>query len=404
MSRSPRWARLTPLVFGISPLVAAILVAGNAPAGPPGPWVFIPPPGSSTTTATTTTAATTVGTGTAKPVGTTTASKDDGMEKARKATVVIQRNKKPVALGVLLSERNFILTARSPLVTGATGDLEIVFPESNTTTKAKMVHEDVEWDLALIVAQTTKGTDGVKSAETDPLSTSITFSTFVLLKTGKVQAQATQVLGKRDFLSPEGETLKDALSLDTKSLAIGTPLVDAGGGVVAMVARACAPGSPKATIAGKGVCLPQLFGVPLPIVRKFLKSAPANVQPFTPYIGLAGVADPLGVKVTTVTAGSPAAAAGIKPNDDVVMTVDNAVVRNNDELHEKINKHAPGDVITLLVAKAGVVREVKVTLKTSEEPEPGGPPSAKTPLPPSATTPLGLPPMPTIVIKPQPKK
>ena len=211
------------------------------------------------------------------------------------------------------------------------------------------------------------------------------------------------MLGKRDFLSPDGDTLKDAISLDTKSLAIGTPLVDQNGGVVAMVARACAPGSPKATVAGKGICMPQLFGAPLPVVKKFLKSAPNNAKPFTSYLGVAGTPDALGVKVTEVKAGSPAAAGGLKVNDDTIVAVDSAVVRTMEELHEKIDKHAPGDVVTLLVARAGTMRDVKVTLKSSEGPDTAGPPSIK--IPPIATTPLpGLPPMPTIVIKPMPKK
>jgi S1-C subfamily serine protease len=405
-----RLIRAASLALVGSPLmIAALLVAPQAPAGPPGPWVFIPAPGSTAATGTVTTAtATPTATLTGKPTATasgsaTTATKDDGMERARKATVVIQRGKKPIALGILLSEKNFILTARSPLVAAGTGDLEVILPDSNTLTKAKLVHEDVEWDLALVVPQTTKGLEGAKPSDTDPLSTSVTFSTFVLLKTGKVQAQPTQVLGKRDFLSPEGETLKDALSIETKSLAIGTALVDGNGGVVAMVSRACAPGSPKVAVGGKGVCMPQLFGAPLAIVKKFLKSAPQNVKPFNAFLGVGGTADPLGVKVTDIKPGSPAAVAGLKANEDVIVAFDSAIVRTIDDLHEKVSKKAPGDVVTMLVAKAGVVREVKVTLKGADEAEPGSP-TTGTKLPPLATTPLPFPPMPTIVIKPTPKK
>ena len=407
--RIARLASLAPLLAAMSPLVVAVLlVAPQAPAGPPGPWVFIPPPGATTTTATTgtTVAPTGTTTTTAKPTtsssATPTATKDDGMDRARKATVVLERSKKPVALGVFLSEKGYVLTARSPIVNG-TGDIEVRFPESNVVTKAKVIHEDVEWDLALLALQSTKGVEGAKASDTDPLSTSVTFSTFVLLKTGKVQAQPTSVLGKRDFLSPEGDTLKDALSIDTKSLAIGTPLVDSNGGVVAMVGRACAPGSPKATVAGKGVCMPQLFGAPLSIVKRFLKAAPTNAKPFTSYLGVAGTPDALGVKVTEVKAGSPAATAGLKVNDDTIVAVDSAVVRTMEELHDKINAHSPGDVVTLLVARAGTMREVKATLKSADGPDIAAPPSIK--IPPIATTPLpGLPPMPTIVIKPMPKK
>ena len=78
------------------------------------------------------------------------------------------------------------------------------------------------------------------------MSPTQSFSTFVLLKTGKVQPQTTAVLGKREYLAPDGEILKDALSVDPKNVAIGTPLGDSNGGVVAVVGRACAPGTGKA--------------------------------------------------------------------------------------------------------------------------------------------------------------
>jgi S1-C subfamily serine protease len=165
-----------------------------------------------------------------------------------------------------------------------------------------------------------------------------------------------------------------------------------------MITRACAPGSPKVTVAGKGVCMPQLFGVPLSQVKKFLKSAPPDPHPFTAVLGINGTTDPMGVRVTEVKPGSAAFAAGIKPNDDIVVSVDAQVVKSMDDLRDKIDKHSPGDVITLLVARAGAIREVKCTLKDdSTVAAPSLPPTAYTPLPP-------LPPIPSVVIKPVPMK
>ena len=391
---TPLWAwAASPLA-----LVALLVFAPDASAGPPGPWVFIPPPGSSTG-AVPGSGASNNTTTVPKPFGPTASSKDapkeDGMEVVRKATVVLERGKKAIALGVLLADRSFILTARSAVLS-APGDVDVRFPDSNTTTKAKLVHEDAAWDLALLVPQTAKGEEGARASDTDPLSTSVSFSSFVLLKTGKLQAQPANLLGRRDYLSPDGDTLKDALSIDNKALAIGTPIVDGNGGVVAIVGRACAPGSPKATIAGKGICMPQLFGTPLAQLKKFLKSAPLNPRPFAAILGISGAPDPLGVRVTDVRAGSAAAAAGLRASDDVVISVDGQVVRTIDELHEKIAKHSPGDVVTLLVARAGGIREAKVPLKDDDSVKSSSlPPTAYTPLPP-------LPPLPNIVIKPVP--
>ncbi len=384
-------ALTSPVVIG------ALLVAKDAPAGPPGPWVWIPPPGS-TTSPTATVAATSASGATTSSAG---AKGPEGFDRTHHAIVVIERDKRPIALGVLLNERSVVLTARSPIAASTGGDLEIRYPDIGTV-KAKMVHEDAAWDLALVVPQSTKGVAGANASASDPLAPAATFSTYVLLKTGKTQPQATPVLGKRDYLSPDGQTLKDALSLDpAKAIAIGGPLVDADGGVVALVTRACAPGG--APVAGaKSMCTPTLFGVPLAQVRSFLKSAPASARAPSAWLGAVGLTEPLGVRVVSVEPGSPAAAAGIKPGDpltaDVIVAVDGDLTRTADALSDKIRRHSPGDVVSLLLANAGHIREVKVTLKGTDDasatPPPPKPTATATPAPSIITLPL--PPIPSI--------
>lgn len=360
---------------------AVLLGASPSPAGPPGPWVFIPPPGASSSTAKK-----------AAPSGSVSAAPTvEGMERARLATVVLERNKKPIGLGVLLSEKSVVITARSPIALGGgTGDLEIRFPESNATTKVKLHHEDAAWDLALLVPYSSKWSEGAKPSDLDPLSSTMTFSTFVLLKTGKVQPQATAILGKRDYLSPDGDVLKDALSLDTKNVAIGTPLVDPQGGVIGVVGRACAPGTGKTGAPKEVACTPALFGAPIAQIRKFLKTAPPIKAPST-YLGVTGLTDKLGVRVIAVAEGSPAALAGIKANEDAIVAVDGTVTKSAEDLAEQIKKRAPGDETKLTVMRGTQLREVKVVLKSSEEP----PPAPSKPAPLSSII-LPLPPLPPV--------
>lgn len=371
-----------------SPLaVTALLFARPAPAGPPGPWVFIPAPSSSAPKGKPSASAS-AGKAPLPGVGTV-----DGMERARLATVVIERNKKPIALGIMLSEKNVILTARSPIVLGGTTDLEVRFPDGNATTKVKLHHEDESWDLALLVPYSAKGTEGAKASDSDPTSPTQSFSTFVLLKSGKVQPQATAVLGRRDYLAPDGEILKDALAIDPKNVAIGTPLVDSNGGVVGVIGRACAPGTGKA--GAKSACTPALFGASIAQIRKFLKSAPAIKAP-TPWLGIVGLTDKAGVRVIQVQEGSPAAAAGLKAGDpmsaDYVLAVDGALVKTSEELSEAVKKRAPGEELKLLVAQAGKVREVKVTLKSADDGDFA--PGKATPAPPAPSIVVPLPPLP----------
>lgn len=391
-------SRVRSMVFVSAPLaLAATFFASTAPAGPPGPWVFIPAPSGSTPKGKASTGPTGKGSVTPPPLpGVGTPPVVDGMERARLATVVIERNKKPIALGILLSEKNVILTARSPIVLGGgAGDLEVRFPDSAQTTKVKLHHEDEPWDLALLVPYSAKGTEGAKASDSDPTSSGQVFSTFVLLKTGKVQPQATAVLGRREYLSPDGEALKDALSIDPKNVAIGTPLVDANGGVVGVIGRACAPGTGKA--GSKTACSPALYGAPLSQIRKFLKSSPVIKAP-TPWLGVVGLTDKLGVRVIQVQDGSPAMLAGIKGGDaasaDYVLAVDGNLVKSSEELSEQIKKHAPGDEVKLLCARGGQVREVKVALKSADEDEKSG--KAPTPAAPTPSIVVPLPPLPPI--------
>jgi S1-C subfamily serine protease len=396
---------LVPFISAVVP-VTAVLLAGSLSAAPPGPWTFIPPPGGSSAPkivlkmpGSASAPAPTASTG--KPV--------DGLERARLSTVVIERSKKPIALGVLLADKPVVVTALSPIALGGgTGDLEVRYPETGVSTKAKLVHEDGAWDLALLVPASSKGIEGAKPSDADPLSPTATFSTFVLLKTGKLQAQTTAVLGRRDYLSPEGEVLKDALSIDTKNVAIGTPLVDGQGGVVALVGRACAPGSNKPQAGGgKTPCVPSLFGTPLANVRKFLKSAPP-IKPPTPWLGVVAQADKVGVRIIAIQAGSPASIAGLKAWDgvegDAILAIDGAIVKTADELSEQVKKHGVGDEAKMLVVRSGAVREVKVVLKSSDESPDAPPPKPATP-PPAPTNVTPLPPLPPIFMPaPPPKK
>jgi S1-C subfamily serine protease len=403
---APRLFRrpLSSLLVMTAPLaLGAVLVAKDAPAGPPGPWVWIPPPGGAASTAGST-AATSTPVGSAAPSTSGSAAKEDGMARTQRAVVVVERDKKPVALGVLLNERSVILTARSAVVASTTGELEIRYPDVGPV-KAKLVHEDAAWDLALLVPASTKGIPGAQASFADPLAPTATFHTFVLLKTGKTQPQATPVLGKRDYLSPDGQTLKDALTLDpTKAIAIGTPLVDANGGVVAMVTRACAPGAAGPTSPTKPTCVPTLFGVPLSQVRAFLKSAPANARAPSAWLGIVGLTESLGVRIVAIDAGSPAATAGLKAGDassaDTVIAVDSELTRTAESLNDAIKKHSPGDVVTLLVASGGRVRDVKVTLKGSDDaistPPSPKPTSTTTSSPSVITFPLPPLPIPTV--------
>jgi hypothetical protein len=395
IAHRPLGRRLALASLALAPLVASSWATAAPPTTPPGPWVFIPPPAASAPSKSSAAAAS-ASAATAKP--------EDPFDAARRAVCVIERDHKPIALGVLLSEKGVVLTARSPIALGGgASDIEVRFPEggpggTSVSSKVKLVHEDEAWDLALLMPLSSRGEASMRPSESDPLSPTASFSTFVLLKNGKIASQSTGILGRRDYLSPEGEMLKDALSIDPKNVAIGTALVDATGGMIGVVGRACAPGTGKGASATKPVpCAPALFGAGLPALRRFLKSAPPIKMP-TPWLGIVGANDKLlGVKIIEVTTGSPAALAGLRGWSDAgpgdgILAVDGQLVRTLEELSAAIRKHAVGDEVHLLATRGGMVRDVKVVLRSEDDPNPDDKKSAPPIVAPSTITPL--PPLP----------
>lgn len=70
---------------------------------------------------------------------------------------------------------------------------------------------------------------------------------------------------------------------------------------------------------------------------------------------------PRGVRVVDVLSGSPAAAAGLLPGDDIVR-FDEVELESILELADLVATAAPGDVVTLTVLRAGVELEFELTL------------------------------------------
>jgi serine protease Do len=161
-----------------------------------------------------------------------------------------------------------------------------------------------------------------------------------------------------------------------KATDVGSPVVDGKGDVVAVIAKACAP-SPD------GSCVRIPYGVPVSAVKAFLRTVPANAVPPAPWLGIQGTGEDTGVvrgvRVLSVHASSPAAAAGLqggndKVRSDIVVAVDGRPITSPEELATEINSRAVGDSVQLLVFGQGKFRQVSLTLR----PTPTGQASALT--------------------------
>lgn len=106
-----------------------------------------------------------------------------------------------------------------------------------------------------------------------------------------------------------------------------------------------------------------------PAFEEIAPTAPGDAM--TPFLGvdveesLAGSLDALeflaGLRVAAVTAGSPAEAAGVKPNDRLVKA-DGAEMVRKDQWSAFLAAHHPGDQVTLALERDGGLRDVALTI------------------------------------------
>jgi S1-C subfamily serine protease len=156
----------------------------------------------------------------------------------------------------------------------------------------------------------------------------------------------------------------------------GGPLLDSAGRLIGVNAQIA---SPSGASAGIG------FAIPVDEVNRVVPRLIRDGRVVRPALGIAALPDsvnealklPKGVGVVQVTAGGPAAKAGLQPfkrgddggvvQGDVITAVDGEAVANLDELLTQLERHQPGDNVTLTVWRAGKTRKQAVLLAASQQ-------------------------------------
>jgi serine protease Do len=327
------------------------------------PGGFAPPPG-------------------AAPGAAATISPQDFYEHVRRGVVAIEKNGVPLAIGTVLGGDGRILTALSGL--GGAEGADVRYADG-TTVHAKLGHSDKDADLALLVPQAGKWTEGLTASEADPAQSAL--RAMIPAATGKgtgarVGPADAALKGQIDAHARDGLPLLHMLEVELKGPSVaGSPLLDPSGSVVGVLVRACkgalqAPvdpawaawGAPQAP-ASKAACTPVVLGEPVTAIRAFLAHTPASAVAPAPWLGIRGETETAGatrgVRLTAVAPQSPADKAGLKANADVIAAVDGQPIDGPDKLAEAIGRHAPGDTVKLLVFGNGKFREVAVALRAA---------------------------------------
>lgn len=109
------------------------------------------------------------------------------------------------------------------------------------------------------------------------------------------------------------------------------------------------------------------FAIPINVAKRISDEIVATGKATTPIMGITLTEnDTNGATIRTVTPGSPAATAGLKPGD-VITKIDGTPLQDSTELLARIRSHEPSDTIVLTVNEGDKSRNVTVTLGTKAD-------------------------------------
>ena len=293
----------------------------------------------------------------------------------------------------------FVVSADGSILTNAhvvsdsgtrASSVEVVFKTQSgdgtdtTTVAATVVGVDETSDVALLKV------DPAKSPALDPLplgdSSAVQVGEAVVAIGNPLGYDFSVTSGivsatNRNLQSPNGSVIPDGIQTDAaiNEGNSGGPLIDASGQVIGINEQIA---SQSGGNQGLG------FAVPINTAVSVMKQLQTTGKVTYAYLGVQGqtitsdIAGALGltldegVLVASVSAGSPAAQAGIKGGTqqadlqgqvyviggDVITAMDGETVASMEELAAEIVQHKAGDSVTLTVVSGGKTEDVEVTL------------------------------------------
>lgn len=274
-----------------------------------------------------------------------------------RAAVTLRSAGTLLAQGVVLAGDGRIVTCRSAL-RGAR-QVDVRYPNGRTLT-ATVVAEDETFNLALLQPRTGHWPNGVALAPGTRRGTRATFSM------GDPPGITTVTFTRRRTFVDGDELLRDAWQLDPvpTANAVGAGVLNERGQLAAVIV------TPTSNSNGSAAP-PSTFGAPALAVAALVQRAGDTARPwlgFTARALRAGETIPgaigVGLRVLDVANGGPAQLIGLigGRTPDYILMADGTALRIEADLAAVVERHRPGDTITLRVVRAGQQYDVPLSL------------------------------------------
>jgi putative serine protease PepD len=251
--------------------------------------------------------------------------------------------------GFVLDDDGRVVTS-AHVISGVTA-VQVTFADGRGTVPAHVLGKDEEADVAVLAVDP----DGLDLRPLELGDSSLMRPGDQVIAVGNpTGVQPTAGTGRiaaahQRIEAPGGYVIDDVFATDAviEPATSGGPLVSPDGRVIGITSR----------IEGSTG-----FAVPSNIVRDAVERIKQGTRVIRPYIGLTGTGTDGGVQVTDVHPDGPADRAGLQ-EDDLIETIDDQPLTSFMELLAEVDRHAPGDTVTLQVLRNGSRGPVPVQLE-----------------------------------------
>ncbi|MGW0431437.1 S1C family serine protease [Micromonospora sp. NPDC003197] len=288
-------------------------------------------------------------------------------ERLRPSVVTIRvggRGGSSLGSGFVASADGYVIT-NDHVVAGGSGSATVVFSDGSTS-PAKLVGQDPESDIAVLKTSRT-GLAPVEFGDSDAIKVGDPVLAFgsPLSLANTVTAGIVSALDRTIQAGEQGGTTRYYAAIQTDAAVnqgnSGGPLVDGAGRVIGVnsVIKSLASDEQEAGNIGLAFAIP--INQAKRLTQEIIDTGKARRTVIGAQVANAGAGTAVGVRLSAVDRGGPAAAAGLRAGD-VILKFDGRPLAEPGDLIALVRKYAPGSVVTVEYRRGTAQQNVSVTL------------------------------------------